>query len=339
MSASPLFNLAQKSQSSGENTISMDPPIETSLTGAKIIISSNANRMSNKPKVLFSGELRRLTMVEFKEWMAPLPLHADIITLVLIIDRAVTSLREYVESYETLDYFACRILINLCPPSQKHLKLRTEDASTWAEKRQIILNDKCSAEYFTALENEINQVRQEQATISEKVQRTESLLEQHETISRTLKRDTPSENKCRDIIYKLFDTYSALILKQTVSAGSESFVTFLNKARKLAQFLDQRERNQIPLNALNIVTKEKASNISASANNEELKIEIQELKSMILQMEGRHKRKREEEIENSFNKLHMVVPHRMSRSPTCESCSKFSAKSVSKFPEPRRKES
>lgn len=315
-----------KSGDESGKALEVTPPVEPlvgrSITGGKIFTAIDENQVLYKPDIQFSGEPRRLTMAEFKDWMAPLPIGADIVTVVLGIDRVVTSMRSVVESYGALDYFACRTLTSMCPPSQRHLLLRAEEAPTWAEKRQIILSDKCTPEYFTMLENDLSQIAQEQTSNTEKIQRTISLLDQHETISRTLKRDTLSQNRCQDMIYNLFDTYSALILKQTVASGPQDFPRFLHEAFKLATFLDQRERNRTAPNALNIITKEAISTPTAVANDAVM-AEIHTLKVMIVQMEERHKRQREEDNAGSgHNKVHMVVPHRMSRPLVCENCGK-----------------
>lgn len=288
------------------------PPFETSRTGSRIITTIKG---TNAPQILFSGEPRRLTLSEFKEWMPLLPMNADIVALVLGIDKVVTLMENVVENYETLDYYACQTLSNLCPSSQRHLLQRAENFGTWPEKRQVILNDKCSSEYFTTLENEISQVSKEQLSNTEKVQRTMSLLERHEIISKTLKRDTLSDCRCKEVVFNLFDTYSALHLQQT-ACNIKDFPTFVHEAYKLAAFLDQRERNRQQVSTINIMSPE-----SPKIQDESNSILLQEIRKLnVLLVNTERKRNRDEVSQDEPHKLQMVVPRRMERPLECNNC-------------------
>lgn len=293
------------------------PPVEFSRAGTKILTRNMDEEESATPRVLFSGEPRRMTLTEFKEWMSPLPMDDDVVTLVLGIDKVVTQMKEVVTPYDTLDYYACRTLASLCPSSQNHLLVRAEKALSWAGKRQIILTDLCSAEYFTNLEHEINHINMEQTSHTEKVQRATSLLDKHETIARTISREIMSEDRCRETIYNLFDKHSALILQQKAS-NLKDFASFVFEAYKMASFLDQREKSGVnrKSNLLSVVPETTAD----SNTNEVLLQEIHDLKAMIIQIDERSKRPREEEKEQFQNKLQMILPHRMVRPLVCDHC-------------------
>lgn len=83
------------------------PPVVLSRTGAPILTKGDA-AYSYVPRKMFSGEPRRLTMAEFKESMPALPINSDLVSLVLSIDKAVMSMKDLVEPYDALDYYACR---------------------------------------------------------------------------------------------------------------------------------------------------------------------------------------------------------------------------------------
>ena len=307
-------------ESDKPDTAEPHPGVSISRSGTRILtrLSPEEYHNQNRETILFSGEPRRLSLAEFKEWMPLLPPNSDIVALILAIDSVVAGMSSLVESRETLDYYANQVLTHNCPPTQRHLLNRALHLSTWAERRQLILDNKCSPDYFAALEKEMSNIPSEHISMAEKVQRVISLSDRHEAVSRTIGRDPLSVDRVVDELFAIFDINTVLLLQQawTNSRPRWSFTTFIDEAYRWATLIDQRQTTNTRRTVV--------MTVDPIENHGSLKDEIHELKVFMTQLTERAKRSLPDDFDEprKENKINMVTARRMPRQLECTRCSR-----------------
>jgi hypothetical protein len=288
--------------------------VTISKSGTRILTRVPASDMNQQASILFSEKPRSLSLAEFKEWMPPLPPNSDIVALILAIDSVVAGMSPLIQSRETLDYYANQMLTHNCPATQRYLLNRADHLTSWAERRQLILDNKCSSDYFTNLEKEISNVNTEHISMAEKVQRIISLSDRHEAISKTVGREPLSEDRIADALFAIFDISAVLHLKN--SYAQPGFENFIDEAYKMATLIDQREASN---NRRTVIM-----TVDPVDENTSLKDEIHELKVFMTQLTERVKRQLPDDFEDRrVNKINMVTARRMPRQLECSRCGRI----------------
>jgi hypothetical protein len=288
--------------------------VTISKTGSRILTRVPASEMNQQTSVLFSEKPRNLSLAEFKEWMPPLPPNSDIVALILAIDSVVAGMSPLIQSRETLDYYANQMLTHNCPITQRYLLNRADHLSSWAERRQLILDNRCSPDYFNNLENELSNVNNEHISMMEKVQRVISISDQHEAISKTVGREPLSENRIAEALFALFDFSTLLHLRNSYT--QLGFENFIEDAYKMATLIDQREASS---NRRKVIM-----TVDPVDDKTNLKDLIHEFKVFLTATTERAKRQLPDDLEERReHKINMVTARRMPRQLECSRCGRL----------------